>query len=136
MNVQIKPPFSLESAKEKVQRAEDLWNTKNPEAISKAYTSNSEWRNRNVFLKGRSEIKAFLKAKWEKERNYRLEKHLFSFSDEHIAVHFQYEYQDENSQWFRAYGNEHWTFDTEGLMAKRDASINDQAIDKNERIIF
>ena len=129
MSTLIKPPFSAESAVEKVQLAEDLWNTRNPQKIALAYTIDSTWRNRDVFLEGREEIVKFLTEKWEREKHYQLEKELFSFNENRIAVHFVYEYQSENNQWHRAYGNEHWEFDEEGLMKNRDASINEIAIE-------
>ncbi|NQY36559.1 MAG: nuclear transport factor 2 family protein [Alteromonadaceae bacterium] len=133
MTKQIKPPFTLETAKLKVQRAEDLWNDKNPEKVALAYTEDSQWRNRGEFVKGRENIAQLLTRKWERELDYKLKKELFTFSDNRIAVHFQYEYHDDSGQWFRAYGNEHWQFDEEGLMHTRDASINEIAIDESER---
>jgi len=133
MTQQIKPPFTLESATLKVQRAEDLWNGKNPETIALAYTENSQWRNRNEFVQGRENIAKLLTRKWQREHSYKLEKELFTFSGHRIAVHFQYEYHDDSGQWFRAYGNENWQFDDEGLMHNRDASINELTIDENER---
>ena len=133
MTQQIKPPFTLESATLKVQRAEDLWNEQNPETIALAYTENSQWRNRNEFVQGRENIAKLLTRKWQREHSYKLEKKLFTFSGNRIAVHFQYEYHDDNGQWFRAYGNENWQFDDEGLMHNRDASINELTIDENER---
>ncbi len=136
MNQALIPPFNLETAKAKVQRAEDLWNGKNPEKIALAYTENSQWRNRSEFVQGRTEIAQLLTTKWEKELQYRLKKELFTFSDNRIAVHFQYEYCDSKGQWFRAYGNEHWDFDSNGLMRTRDASINELEIEESERQIF
>ena len=127
------PPFTLESALEKVQLAEDAWNSKDPLRVSKAYTIDSEWRNRTQFINGREEIVRFLTGKWEKERNYRLKKELWGFRENRMAVRFEYEYQDENDQWYRAYGNELWEFNENGLMQKRFASINDLKIDKSER---
>jgi nuclear transport factor 2 (NTF2) superfamily protein len=132
----IKPPFNLASAQEKVQRAEDLWNGKNPQQIALAYTETSEWRNRGEFVQGREAIAQLLSRKWQRELNYRLKKELFSFNDNRIAVHFEYEYHDDSGQWFRAYGNENWEFDTDGLMQTRDASINETAIDISERRVF
>ncbi len=129
----IVPPFTEETARAKVQRAEDMWNTKDPEKVALGYTEDSEWRNRGLFFKGREEIKKFLHAKWQKEKEYKLKKHLFCFNDNKIAVHFQYEYVDDNGQWWRAYGNEHWTFNSEGLMYKRDMSCNDVPIKAEER---
>ena len=136
MTTQITPPFSLETAQQKVQRAEDLWNTKQPEAVSLAYTENAEWRNRSEFVTGRQDIEKLLSAKWEQELDYRLKKELFTYADNRIAVHFEYEYHDDTGQWFRAYGNEHWQFDAEGLMHTRDASINELMIDESERKIL
>ena len=127
------PPFDLESAKQKVQMAEDAWNTKNPEKVSLAYTPDTEWRNRSEFLNGREEVVAFLKRKWEQEQSYKLKKELWAFMDNRIAVRFEYEYHNSEGQWFRAYGNENWEFDENGLMAKRFASINDILIDESER---
>ena len=135
MTIPIKPPFTLESAKLKVQRAEDLWNNQQPEKIALAYTSDSSWRNRNEFIKGRNAIAQLLTRKWQRELDYTLRKELFTFADNRIAVHFQYEYHDDSGQWFRAYGNENWQFDDEGLMHTRDASINELAINENERIL-
>ncbi|SFD04811.1 nuclear transport factor 2 family protein [Pseudoalteromonas denitrificans] len=134
MAKQIKPPFTLGSAKEKIQRAEDLWNGKNPEAIALAYTPECKWRNRNEFIQGRTAIAQLLKRKWNKELNYTLKKELFTFSDDKISVHFQYEYHDDNNQWYRAYGNENWHFDSEGLMQTRDASINEMPIKESDRL--
>lgn len=129
------PPFTLESAKEKVQKAEDAWNSKDPIAVSKAYTIDTEWRNRSQFINGRDDVQAFLTDKWSTENNYKLKKELWAFSDYRIAVRFEYEFTDENGNWFRAYGNENWEFDDNGLMAKRFASINDVAIEEGERRI-
>jgi len=128
------PPFTDETAKAKVQRAEDLWNTKDPEKVALAYTEDSEWRNRDRFFKGREAIKSFLREKWTKEQEYKLRKYLFTFNNDKIAVHFQYEYKDEKGNWWRAYGNEHWTFDANGLMKKRDMSCNDVPIKEAERL--
>lgn len=127
------PPFNEETARQKIQMAEDAWNSKDPERVSKAYTPNSEWRNRNQFINGREEIVAFLKEKWAKEKNYRLKKELWAFQNNRIAVRFEYEYQNEAGQWFRAYGNENWEFDENGFMQKRYASINDLEITEAER---
>lgn len=127
------PPFTMETALEKVQKAEDAWNSKNPLIVSQAYTRDSEWRNRTQFINGREEIIQFLTEKWEKERNYKLKKELWGFRENRIAVQFEYEFQDENDQWFRAYGNELWEFDENGLMQKRFASINDLMIDESDR---
>ncbi|MDC8106839.1 MULTISPECIES: nuclear transport factor 2 family protein [Chryseobacterium] len=127
------PPFTLETAKEKIQLAEDAWNSQDPERVSKAYTQDSEWRNRDQFVNGREEIIEFLRHKWEKELNYRLKKEYWAHTDNRIAVRFEYEYQTKNGEWFRAYGNENWEFDENGLMKKRYASINDLAIKEEER---
>jgi nuclear transport factor 2 (NTF2) superfamily protein len=127
------PPFTEETAKQKIQMAEDAWNSKDPERVSKAYTEDSEWRNRNMFIHGREEIKAFLIDKWSKELDYRLKKEYWANTVNRIAVRFEYEYHDSNGQWFRAYGNENWEFDENGLMAKRFASINDLAINEIDR---
>ncbi|WP_350289294.1 nuclear transport factor 2 family protein [uncultured Croceitalea sp.] len=129
----IVPPFSEKTAKQKIQMAEDAWNSMNPEKISLAYTVGSEWRNRNNFINGRKEIVDFLTEKWENELHYKLKKEYWAHSDNRIAVRFEYEYQDKAGQWFRAYGNENWEFDEEGLMKKRFASINDLQIKENER---
>ncbi|WP_421938629.1 DUF1348 family protein [Pedobacter sp.] len=127
------PPFNFETATQKVQLAEDAWNSQDPERVSLAYTKDTEWRNRSEFINGREEVIKFLSAKWKKELNYRLKKELWAFTDNRIAVRFEYEYCDANGQWFRAYGNENWEFDENGLMQKRFASINDLAIQENER---
>lgn len=127
------PPFTLETALAKVQKAEDAWNSKDPVSVSKAYTIDSEWRNRTRFINGREEIIQFLTEKWKKERNYKLKKELWGFRENRMAVRFEYEYQDENDQWYRAYGNELWEFDGNGLMQKRFASINDIKIDITDR---
>lgn len=127
------PPFSLETAKEKIQLAEDAWNSQDPQRVSLAYTPDSEWRNRNEFINGRAEIVAFLSKKWQKELNYRLKKEYWAHTDNRIAVRFEYEYQNQAGEWFRAYGNENWEFDDNGLMKKRFASINDLAIAEKDR---
>lgn len=127
------PPFTEETAKQKIQMAEDAWNSKDPVRVSKAYTIDSEWRNRNVFLKGREEIVIFLTEKWQKELNYKLKKEYWTHNGNRIAVRFEYEYHDAEGQWFRAYGNENWEFDEHGFMQKRFASINDLAIEAHER---
>ncbi len=127
------PPFNLETAKQKVQMAEDAWNSKNPIKISEAYTLDTEWRNRNLFINGRNEVQKFLKDKWKTELNYKLKKKLWAFSDNRIAVRFEYEYQNTEGKWFRAYGNENWEFDENGLMKKRFASINDIEVDETDR---
>jgi nuclear transport factor 2 (NTF2) superfamily protein len=127
------PPFTEETAKQKIQLAENAWNSKDPERVSKAYTVNSEWRNRNQFINGRKEIIKFLTNKWKKELNYKLKKEYWAHNNNRIAVRFEYEYQDTKGQWWRAYGNENWEFDVDGLMAKRYASINDLAIEESDR---
>jgi nuclear transport factor 2 (NTF2) superfamily protein len=136
MSAQLKPPFSVETATLKVQRAEDLWNDKDPARIALAYTPNSLWRNRSEFVQGRKAITQLLTRKWQREFDYRLKKELFAFTDNRIAVHFEYEYRDDSGQWFRAHGNENWDFDPDGLMQIRDASINEQVINETERKIF
>ena len=127
------PPFTLESAKQKVQIAEVAWNSQDPVRISKGYTINSEWRNRNVFLNGREAIVAFLTEKWKKELDYKLVKEYWAHTDNRIAVRFEYEYRNAEGEWFRAYGNENWEYDENGLMQRRFASINDLAIKESER---
>jgi nuclear transport factor 2 (NTF2) superfamily protein len=127
------PPFTLETALEKIQMAEDAWNSQDPEKVSKAYTIDSEWRNRDTFVNGRENIVVFLQEKWEKELHYHLKKEYWAHTDNRIAVRFEYEYKTKDGNWFRAYGNENWEFDENGLMAKRYASINDLAIKEEER---
>jgi nuclear transport factor 2 (NTF2) superfamily protein len=127
------PPFNLETAKLKVQMAEDAWNSQDPVRVSMAYTLDSEWRNRSVFVNGREEIVKFLTVKWQKELSYKLKKELWAFTDNRIAVRFEYEFHNEKDEWFRAYGNENWEFDENGLMQKRYASINDIPIKESER---
>ncbi|MEM0927207.1 MAG: nuclear transport factor 2 family protein [Planctomycetota bacterium] len=129
----IQPPFTLESAIAKVRAAEDAWNTRDPHRISMAYSVDSQWRNRNTFVSGRDEIVQFLSDKWTRELEYRLVKQLWAFAGNRIAVRFQYEYHDTQGRWFRAYGNENWEFDADGLMRRREASINDYAIDESDR---
>jgi len=124
----IIPPFTAETATAKVQAAEDAWNTRDPDRVVLAYSPESEWRNRATFLKGREEIRAFLKDKWGRERDYRLRKTLWAFTDNRIAVRFEYEWRDGVGQWFRSHGNEMWEFDAEGLMGNRFASVNDEPI--------
>ena len=133
MSGKLVPPFTQESARAKVQAAEDAWNGRDPEKVALAYSENSRWRNRDEFFVGREAIKQFLTRKWAKELHYRLKKELWAFTDNRIAVRFQYEYHDATGNWFRAYGNENWEFDDDGLMRRREASINDYAIDKSER---
>jgi len=130
------PPFDEESAKKKVQAAEDAWNTRDPERVSLAYTENSVWRNRDRFVTGRAQIIEFLKDKWERELDYALRKELWGFRGNRIGVRFQYECRDANGQWYRAYGNELWEFSDEGLMRRREASINDLKITEADRRIF
>ncbi len=127
------PPFTLETAKQKIQMAEDAWNSKDPVRVSKAYTIDSEWRNRNVFINGREEIVTFLTEKWKRELNYKLKKEYWAHTGNRIAVRFEYEYQQADGKWFRACGNENWEFDDNGYMAKRYASINDLEITERER---
>lgn len=127
------PPFTLETARQKVQVAENAWNTRDPERIALAYSIDSEWRNRSEFFSGRDAIKAFLVRKWEKELDYRLKKELWCFMDNRIAVRFEYEWHDHSGQWFRSYGNENWEFAENGLMRRRFASINDVSIEASER---
>lgn len=129
------PPFTRETAVQKVRLAEDAWNSRNPLAIAQAYTPDSEWRNRSSFLRGHAEIIAFLQEKWERELDYKLVKELFAHDGDRIAVRFAYEYRDTNGQWFRAYGNENWTFAEDGRMACRIASINDLAISSTDRLL-
>jgi nuclear transport factor 2 (NTF2) superfamily protein len=130
------PPFTEATARQKVQAAEDAWNTRDPERVAGAYTGDSVWRNRDQFVTGRAEIVAFLRGKWERELDYALRKELWAFGDDRIAVRFQYESHDAAGQWFRSYGNELWEFDAEGLMRRREASINDVPIDEADRRIF
>ncbi|WP_313263558.1 nuclear transport factor 2 family protein [Sphingobacterium sp.] len=127
------PPFTLETALVKIQAAEDAWNTQDPVKISKAYTIDSEWRNRDKFVNGREAIVEFLSDKWKRELNYKLKKEYWAHNDNRIAVRFEYEYMNKDGQWFRAYGNENWEFDENGLMRKRYASINDLAINEEDR---
>ena len=127
------PPFTEETAKQKIQAAEDAWNSKDPDRVSLAYSPDTEWRNRSEFLKGRDEVRAFLERKWNKELDYRLKKTYWTHTNNRIAVRFEYEWHDDSGQWFRSYGNENWEFDKDGLMQKRFASINDLPIQKSER---
>lgn len=127
------PPFTKETAIQKVQMAEDAWNTKDPVKVSLAYTIDTEWRNRAEFVNGREEVQQFLKKKWEKELDYKLKKELWSFHDNRIAVRFEYECRNAAGQWFRSYGNEMWEFDENGYMQKRYASINDLPINQEDR---
>jgi nuclear transport factor 2 (NTF2) superfamily protein len=127
------PPFTFETATKKARMAEDAWNTRDPERVAGAYTVDSRWRNRDEFFTGREAIVAFLRRKWAKELDYRLIKELWAFHDNRIAVRFQYECHDAGGQWFRCYGNEQWEFDDQGLMRRREASINDVPIRVNDR---
>ena len=127
------PPFSFETASQKVRMAEDAWNIGNPEKVSMAYTVDSIWRNRAEFFQGRENIILFLNRKWARELEYRLIKELWAFHDNKIAVRFQYEFHDDNDQWYRSHGNEQWEFSDEGLMKRREASINDVMINASER---
>jgi uncharacterized protein len=122
------PPFTMETALQKVQSAEDAWNTRDPEKVCLAYTIDTEWRNRAEFINGREEVKQFLTRKWEKELDYKLKKELWGFRDNRMAVRFEYEWHDAAGQWYRSYGNELWEFDEKGYMQKRYASINDMPI--------
>ncbi|MDB5967962.1 MAG: hypothetical protein JWQ90_412 [Hydrocarboniphaga sp.] len=127
------PPFTAETAAKKVQAAEDAWNSRDPARVALAYTPDSEWRNRSDFFSGRDAIRTFLTQKWERELDYRLKKELWAFTGNRIAVRFEYEYHDADGNWFRAYGNENWEFDDNGLMQRRFASINDVAISEAQR---
>lgn len=127
------PPFNMETAQQKVQAAEDAWNTRDPERVSLAYTVDTEWRNRTEFINGREEVVAFLKRKWAKELDYKLKKELWGFRENRMAVRFEYEWHDEADQWYRSYGNELWEFDADGYMQKRYASINDLPIEEADR---
>lgn len=127
------PPFNFETATQKVQLAEDAWNSQDPARVSLAYTIDTEWRNRSEFVNGREQVVEFLTRKWQKELDYKLKKELWAFTDNRIAVRFEYEYHNAEGQWFRAYGNENWEFDKNGLMQKRYASINDLPIKEEDR---
>lgn len=129
----ITPPFDRESALAKVRMAEDAWNSRDPERVALAYSKDSHWRNRAEDIRGRDEIVAFLKRKWSQELEYRLVKELWAFDERRIAVRFQYEWRDDAGRWYRAYGNELWEFDDDGLMRRREASINDRPIEERER---
>ena len=131
----IKPPFSEETARAKVKAAQDAWNTKNPELVAQAYTSNSQWRNRTEFFNGREAIIEFLRRKWSKELDYRLMKEARCYTGNRISVRFEYEWRDADNrtQWMRTHGNEHWEFDYDGLMSRRDMSANDYPIEESER---
>lgn len=127
------PPFNMETALQKVQAAEDAWNTRDPERVALAYTTDTEWRNRTEFINGREEVKAFLKRKWAKELDYKLKKELWGFKENRMAVRFEYEWHDDSGNWYRSYGNELWEFDEDGYMQKRYASINDLPIKEADR---
>jgi nuclear transport factor 2 (NTF2) superfamily protein len=129
----IRPPFTMDTALAKVQMAENAWNTRDPQRVALAYTPDSQWRNRSEFIRGRAEITAFLRRKWERELDYRLAKQLWGFRENRMAVRFQYEWHDAAGQWFRSYGNELWEFEADGLMRRREASINDLPITPAER---
>jgi len=133
MAVVIRPPFTEESARAKVKAAQDAWNTRDPNVVAMAYTEDSQWRNRDEFLQGREAIRAFLTRKWAKELDYRLMKELWAFTGNRISVRFEYEWHDTAGQWFRSHGNEHWEFNDDGLMRRRDASINDYPIAETDR---
>jgi nuclear transport factor 2 (NTF2) superfamily protein len=129
------PPFTAETARQKVQAAEDAWNTCNPDLVARAYTEDSQWRNRDEFLQGREAIRDFLRRKWARELDYKLRKELWCFTDNRISVRFEYESRDPSGQWWRSHGNERWEFDQHGYMRRRDASINDYKIEQQERRI-
>jgi nuclear transport factor 2 (NTF2) superfamily protein len=129
------PPFTPETARQKVQAAEDAWNTRDPERVAQAYTEDTVWRNRSEFLQGRAAVVDFLTRKWERERDYALRKELWAFTEDRIAVRFQYECRDASGQWWRCYGNEQWEFAADGLMRRREASIDDVPIEEADRRI-
>jgi len=129
------PPFNQATARQKIQAAEDAWNSKDPSRIAQAYSKDSQWRNRDKFITGREQIINFLTDKWHNELAYKLKKELWCFDDNRIAVRFKYEWHNSLGQWFRSYGNELWHFDEHGLMVRREASINDLAIDESERTL-
>ena len=133
--MKLVPPFDAETARLKVQAAQDAWNTKDPHRVAGAYTPDSVWRNRSEFVRGTDEIVAFLTKKWEREHEYVLRKSLWAFGDNRIAVRFQYEWHDDEGQWWRSYGNENWEFAESGLMSRREASINDVKIAEADRRI-
>lgn len=130
------PPFNIETAQQKVQAAEDAWNTRDPEKVCLAYSIDTEWRNRTDFISGREAVKQFLTKKWEHELDYKLKKELWGFRENRMAVRFEYEWHNHAGQWFRSYGNELWEFDENGYMQKRFASINDMPIDEADRQLF
>ena len=129
----IKPPFTLETALQKVKMAENAWNSRDPDRVALAYTEDSDWRNRDEFFTGREAIREFLRRKWARELDYKLMKELWAYTDNHISVRFEYEWHDAEGRWFRTHGNEHWEFDDQGLMRRRDMSANDVSIDESER---
>ncbi len=132
-SLKLVPPFTYETAVQKVWMAENAWNSRDPQRVSMAYSEDSHWRNRAEVFQGRETIREFLKRKWDKELDYRLAKELWAFGESRIAVRFQYEWHDDSGQWYRAYGNENWQFNAEGLMQRREASINDMPIQEAER---
>ncbi len=136
MTTPILPPFTPETALAKVQAAEDVWNSRDPQRVAMAYSQNSQWRNRTEFINGRDEIRDFLTRKWEKELGYELKKELWGFRGNRMAVRFEYEWHDAPGQWYRSYGNELWEFDDDGLMSRRFASINDAPIAEVDRRVF
>lgn len=129
----IRPPFTTETARAKVRAAEDAWNSRDPDRVALAYSEESNWRNRDEFFSGRSAIREFLARKWDRELDYKLMKELWAFTDNRISVRFEYEWHDRAGQWFRTHGNEHWEFDADGLMARRDMSANDIPIAESDR---
>jgi hypothetical protein len=133
MSNKLIPPFTEETARAKVKAAQDAWNSRDPERVALAYTEDSQWRNRDEFFTGREAIKEFLTRKWASELDYRLMKELWAYTDNRISVRFEYEWHDESDQWYRTHGNEHWEFDEEGLMRRRDMSANDVPIAESER---
>ena len=133
MSNKLIPPFTEETARAKVKAAEDGWNSRDPERVALAYTEDSQWRNRDEFFTGRKAIKEFLTRKWASELDYRLMKELWAYTGNRISVRFEYEWHDESDQWYRTHGNEHWEFDEEGLMRRRDMSANDVPIEESER---
>ena len=133
MSTPIRPPFTLETALAKVKAAQDAWNTRNPEIVAQAYSEDSQWRNRTEFFTGREAIKEFLRRKWAQELDYRLMKELWCFTGNRISVRFEYEWHDPQGNWYRTHGNEHWEFDSEGLMRRRDMSANDYPIEESDR---
>ncbi len=133
MSNKLIPPFTEETARAKVKAAQDAWNSRDPERVALAYTEDSQWRNRDEFFTGREAIKEFLTRKWASELDYRLMKELWAYTDNRISVRFEYEWRDESNQWYRTHGNEHWEFDEEGLMRRRDMSANDVPIAESER---